>query len=384
MNMSEFSICLFSDTVYDINGVSKFLNDFSIISKEKNFCIITSTLKCSKFNMASNIINLKVLFKIKMPFYKELDLTFPQISCIKNEILKLSPNLIHISTPGPIGIVASYYSNKFQIPKAGIYHTDFPNYIYKNTNSKILKMLCISYLKWFYKDFKLLFVRSNEYKNILVKELGFDENKIVYLKAGIDISKYSKDYRDINIWNKYNLNNNHFKLLYVGRVSKEKNISNLIEIFKLINKKDKNIDLVLVGSGEYLEKQNDYKKYNIFFLGQIFGEELSKIYASSDTFVFPSTTDTLGQVVLEALSSGLPCIVTDKGGPKEFVNEANAGFSLDLDDIHKWIKTIELLKKDLILREELSNNATKFMQNMDIKKSFEDFWQKNNSCVYPL
>lgn len=377
MNMSEFSICLFSDTIFDVNGVSKFLNDFSKISENKKFTIVTSTKKSSKTCMANNIINSKVLFKIKMPFYNELDLTFPHIKGIKKHILDISPNLIHISTPGPIGIVASYYSNKFKIPKAGIYHTDFPQYIYKNTNSKILKKICTIYLKWFYKDFELLFVRSLEYKNILINELKIEEKKIQYLKAGIDTKNYSKSLYDKYVWTNHSLNNNHFKLLYVGRVTKEKNIQNLIDIFKKVNALDKKIDLVLIGNGEYLKNKNEYKKYNIFFIGQKFDKELSKFYASSDAFIFPSTTDTLGQVVLEAMASGLSCIVSNEGGPKEFISKAKSGFALDINDLNSWVNTILLLKKDSILKDKLSNNASSFMKEMDIEKSFEDFWQKN-------
>ena len=91
---------------------------------------------------------------------------------------------------------------------------------------------------------------------------------------------------------------------------------------------------------------------------------------------YHSTTDTLGQVVMEAMASGLPVIVTNKGGPKEFINE-KIGYVLDINDKKSWKKTIKLLSKDEYILKEKSINAINFMKDNSILKSFEDFWNKN-------
>lgn len=375
--MNNPKVVLFSDTVYDLNGVSRFLNDFANIGEKSDFSIITSTKK-SAFSQKRTIHNLRPCFRLSMPFYKELDLVFPNPFKMAKVLKQLSPNLIHISTPGPVGLVGLILAKIYKIPTAGIYHTDFPEYIYKNTNSKLFKYISKSYLRVFYRSFEAIFVRSDEYKNIVIKDLKIDESKIFILKAGIDTRKFSLSFKDEHIWSSYRIKTNTLKFLYVGRVSKEKNINFLIELFKKISLMGLNIDLIVVGNGEYLKYKDELKKYNINFLGAKRTDELAKIYASSDVFIFPSTTDTLGQVVLEAMCSGLPVIVTNEGGPKGFVTLSNSGVVLDIKNEKVWLDTIVKLYKDENLRKMYSQNAKSFMLDNDIKNSFEDFCSKNS------
>ncbi len=375
--MKKPKIVLFSDTVYDLNGVSRFLNDFANMSEKSNFSIITSTKK-SAFSQKRSIYNIKPYFKISMPFYKELDLVFPNPFKMAKTLKQLSPNLIHISTPGPIGLVGSFLAKIYKIPKAGIYHTDFPEYIYKNTNSKIFREISKRYLRFFYRNFEAIFVRSDEYKNIVIKDLKIDDSKVFTLKAGIDTKKFSSSFRNENIWCNYRIKTNSLKFLYVGRVTKEKNIGFLIDLFKEISLLKKSIDLIVVGNGEFLKYKDELKKYNINFLGAKQAEELSTIYASCDVFIFPSTTDTLGQVVLEAMCSGLSVMVTNKGGPKGFVSFSKSGIVLDIKNKKEWIDSIIKLSEDKNLQNIYSQNAKSFMLKNDIKNSFEDFFMKNS------
>ncbi|RXJ80993.1 glycosyltransferase [Arcobacter sp. F2176] len=373
--MNNVNIVLFSDTVYDLNGVSRFLNDFANISKDE-FKIITSTRK-NAFSQKKSIYNVKPFFKMSMPFYKELDLVFPNPFKMAKLLKKLSPNLVHISTPGPVGIIGSILARFYKIPKAGIYHTDFPAYIYKNTNSKIFRYISKCYLRFFYSNFEAIFVRTQEYKSIVMNDLKIDASKIFILKSGINTKSFSSSFRDINIWNDYKIRINSMKFLYVGRATKEKNIEFLIELFKKVYSIKLNIDLIIVGNGHFLKYKKELKKFNIHFLGIKFEEELSSIYASSDVFIFPSTTDTLGQVVMEGMSSALPVIVTNKGGPKELVKASNSGFILDIKDEKEWINTIEILYESKNLYKKYSQNSVTFMKDKDIENSFKDFCDKN-------
>ena len=105
--MKKIKICLISDTIYDVNGVSRFIQDITKESKKQNkiFYVIGSTKKVH-YEDIPNIINIKPIFTIKMPFYKSLDLVFPNFFKIKSQILKLKPDLLHISTPGTVGLCA--------------------------------------------------------------------------------------------------------------------------------------------------------------------------------------------------------------------------------------------------------------------------------------
>lgn len=373
--MKDIKVCLASDTIYDLNGVSRFIQDFSkvAIKENKEFYVIGSTLKSCDEEI-SNIFNIKPLFKIKMPFYNSLDLVFPNFLKIHKKIKELKPSLMHISTPGFVGLAALISCKILKIPIVGIYHTDFPSYLYQNTKSKIVLFITKTFLKFFYASFRKLFSRTNEYKKILIDELNFKSEDLLTLIPGIDLTKFNKSYNDETIWEELNLKNNNLKVLYVGRVSVEKSVDKLIEFWKEAN--FKNIDLCLAGDLEFNVNKEYLKTYNIHFLGRVKGEKLSKLYASSSLFLFPSTTDTLGQVVMEALASGVPVIVSNKGGPKEFVSE-KFGYVFDIENMEKWKKTIDFLNENPNALQDKSLSAIEFMKGNSITSSFKDFWNKN-------
>lgn len=378
--MKDISICLVSDTVYDINGVSRFIQDFSkeAISYDKEFHVITSTKK-THYESLDNILNIKPFFVMKMPFYKSLDLVMPNFFKIKRKIEELNPDLLHISTPGTVGLCALISAKLLKIPVVGIYHTDFPAYMYKNTNSFFVKWGTIKFLKLFYSGYKAIFLRSLEYAKTIKNELEFRDEELHVLKAGINIKSFDKKYRDLNIWDEYEIEKNKFKFLYVGRISVEKNVDKLIKIWQ--KEKFYNCELILVGDLEIdsLDK-SELKKDNIHLIGRKQQKSLSKIYASSDCFIFPSTTDTLGQVVMEAMSSALPVIVTNKGGPKTFVNK-ECGYILDINSIEDISKTIKDISQDKALHKRKKESAYSFMREKSISHCFLDFWEINRKIL---
>ncbi|QDF30321.1 glycosyltransferase, family 1 [Halarcobacter anaerophilus] len=368
-----------SDTVFDINGVSRFIQDFSkqALKFEKDFVVLTSTKKVPEEEF-ENIININPIFRMKMPFYKSLDLVFPNFFKIKEEIKRLNPDLLHISTPGTVGLSALICAKLLKIPVVGIYHTDFPAYLYKNTKKSFVKKGTIKFLKFFYSPYKALFCRSEEYFKTLKEQLNFEDEELYLLKAGIDIKSFDSSFKDNSIWEKYKVDKSRFKVLYVGRVSLEKNVHKLLAFWQKAELK--NSQLILVGDKELKEQISDP---TITYLGKRRGEELSKIYASSDCFIFPSTTDTLGQVVMEALSSGLPAIVTNKGGPKTFVTE-KFGYILDINSFDEVKKALEELSKKDEKYYQKSKKAYEYMRDKSISHSFLDFWQKNEEILSRL
>ena len=135
-------------------------------------------------------------------------------------------------------------------------------------------------------------------------------------------------------------------------------------------------ELIVIGDGPYRdEMQHELRGAGARFLGFRHGEELSRLYASGDVFVFPSTTDTLGQVVMESQGSGLPVVVSDQGGPKEVVEHGRTGFVLPVDDEGPWVETLERLVTDGALRTGMGAAAHESMRQYGLEHSFEHFWQ---------
>jgi len=185
MNNKDIKICLFTDTFCDANGVSRFLQDMAkeSLSSKVELNIITSTVKnyCPKLD---NVFILKPFFRIKMPFYKELDLVFPPIRQMVKKVKELQPDVIHISTPGFIGIIGTLIALKYKIPVIGTYHTDFPMYIYSNTRLKLAKNITTLFMKLFYKKFTALVTRSQEYIEVINQDICIKKEKIFFCNRG--------------------------------------------------------------------------------------------------------------------------------------------------------------------------------------------------------
>jgi glycosyltransferase involved in cell wall biosynthesis len=265
---------------------------------------------------------------------------------VYKKIKEIAPTHIHIGTEGPIGLAARVYCKLNKIPYTTGYHTKFPDYLWKL--ARIPHFLTYTYLKIFHNDSKAILVPSESCKKELNKK-GF--NNVVVWTRGVAQNLISqKDFKE----------NKSPKIIYVGRVSKEKNLEVLCEL------QDK-FEITIVGEGPMLNRLNErYPKIN--FTGYRFGSDLADIYKEHDVFCFPSKTDTFGIVMIEALANGLPIAAFRVTGPIDIVEEGRTGFlgdnleenirkclTLDRKKIAKsikdqwsWKKCIEILHHHLL------------------------------------
>ncbi|MEA3419755.1 MAG: glycosyltransferase [Campylobacterota bacterium] len=368
-------IVLFTDTIGDLNGVSRFLQDMAEIALRKNddLQIVTSTNKY--YPATDNIHNFPPRFHFPMPFYNELDIAFPPRAMLEEFVIHNMPDLIHISTPGPVGMAGRKIAMKLDIPILGTYHTDFPAYIWDNTGSRLLKRVTDRWMNHFYSPFVHVFSRSKIYGKIMQEDIAISSDKISYIRPGTNLERFSPLHTNKKIWNVYGLNDETLKVLYVGRVTIEKNVPFLLDIWRILQRSNPelNAELIVVGEGKCKKDVLEMKSMGVHYLGPVIGDKLSLLYASSDLFVFPSLTDTLGQVVMESSASALPVIVSTTGGPKSLINlSPKSGYALDINS-EVWVEHIRLLCEDGKQRESLGRSAQEHMQNYPIENSYEDF-----------
>ena len=170
--------------------------------------------------------------------------------------------------------------------------------------------------------------------------------------------------------------------MYAGRVSSEKNLPVLVEAFKTICEKRKDVALIIAGDGPYLSAMKDaLAGCPAYFLGQLDDEKLSTAYASCDLFAFPSKTDTLGQAVMEAQASGLPAIVTSDGGPKEIVADDETGIVLSRADAPDFVAAIEALLDNESTRRSMSAASVVRSRRFSLDRSFGAFWEAHLELV---
>jgi glycosyltransferase involved in cell wall biosynthesis len=163
------------------------------------------------------------------------------------------------------------------------------------------------------------------------------------------------------------------RLLYVGRISKEKDLDVLAAAYRQLRDENLPVQLYLVGNGPYIGALQELMP-DAIFTGYLAGEELATAYASADVFVFPSTTDTFGNVIIEAQASGLPVIVSTVGGPKELVEPGVNGFvtkALDAQALADAVRAIVVAPE---LRAEMSRRARESVADRSWPAAFEKFW----------
>lgn len=379
-------VALFTDTLGDVNGVSRFIQNVAHQANAtgRDLQVITST----SFQTPAwdNISNFAPIHSTRMPGYEHLELALPPALKMLRHIKRHRPDVIHISTPGPVGCVGYLAARRHGIPMLGVYHTDFPAYVDHLFDDHAFTWLTSAYMRAFYRPFRRVFTRSADYAAALSR-LGIAGDRIIRLMPGIETARFGPEYRDDSVWDRIAAANPALRglpgagvrALYVGRVSVEKNLPMLAQVWKEVERRCASAglraDLVIVGDGPYRRQmEEELRGRRAHFLGFRHGDELSAIYASSDVFVFPSTTDTLGQVVMESQASGLPVLVTDQGGPKEVVDPGVTGFVLDARNIARWVETIVRLACDDSGRKAMGEQAAAAMRHYDIARSFEHFW----------
>jgi glycosyltransferase involved in cell wall biosynthesis len=231
-------------------------------------------------------------------------------------------------------------------------------------------------MHWFYGQLDTVFVNSEEYRQSWIKR-GFDPAKLKIFPRGLDTNLFSPARREPAFWEKFGATNAQVRLLYVGRISKEKDLDVLADAYRRLRGEDLPVQLFVVGHGPYSEAFAEAVP-EAFFTGYLTGKELATAYASADIFVFPSTTDTFGNVIIEAQASGVPVVVSDSGGPKELVEDKTNGLITKSHDVDDFTDAIRTLVVDCELRERMGNRARESVIDRTWPAAFRKFWSITN------
>ena len=377
---SPIKVGLFTDTLDETNGVTRFLRDMSAHAA-RNACSLTiHTCNESPKHALPNRKNFIPMLSREMPYYKGLPLNLPPLLEILEWADREQFDAIHVSTPGPMGICGWIVSKMLHVPLLGTYHTDFPAYIQEYTRDHRATHVAATYMTWLCGQMQTVFTRSRGYVHAL-RGLGVPNEKLRTLLPGVDTEKFHPRHRDEILWVRRGISEKH-RLLCCGRVSIEKNLPMLSAAFRELCSIRDDVALVIAGEGPYQATMTaELHGLPVYFLGNLGDDALSPIYASADLLVFPSRTDTLGQVVMEAQASGLPAVVSNEGGPMETVEDGVTGMVLPAVNPSLWAKAIDALLDDPGRRLLMSAAATPRMARYSLAKTFESFWGAHLAAV---
>jgi glycosyltransferase involved in cell wall biosynthesis len=362
----------FTDTLEDVNGVSTTIKKMAAEARDAgdDLVVVTSRREITLDNLP--IKNFRPIGEFELPEYELQKLSFPPILEMLDYIQRENFSEIIISTPGPIGLTGLLAGKMLNLETSGIYHTDFPQYIRILTEDSFLESLAWKYMRWFYDQLDTIFVNSEQYRRSWI-ERGIDPAKLRILPRGLDTELFNPARSEGDFWKRFGSDGDGVRLLFVGRVSKEKDLDILVQAFRNLRAENLPVELSIVGHGPYSAALAEILP-EACYTGYLSGADLAAAYASSDIFVFPSTTDTFGNVILEAQAAGLPVIVSDVGGPRELVTHEMTGLVTKARDMTDFTAAVRRLVTDEALRNEMSTAARRAVEDRSWPGAFRRFW----------
>lgn len=286
------------------------------------------------------------------------------MSELKEEIDNFSPDVVHIATPSLLGNFALKYATQQGLPVMSIYHTHFISYIdyyLKHTPfliNKVKQMMAESH-KVFYNQCDQVYVPSITMKDELI-DMGVDTYRMKLWQRGIDTRLFSPRHK--KSLHSITGNDNPI-ILFASRLVWEKNLETLFEIYTIMQDRHPEVNFIIAGDG-VARKACETKMPNAVFTGKVDHKTLSVLYASSTLFLFPSVSEAYGNVVLEAMASGLPCVIADGGGSKDFIEQGINGFKCEPYNAGCYVERIELLLKSKSLREQFIEGALQYSSRL--------------------
>jgi glycosyltransferase involved in cell wall biosynthesis len=346
----------FTDTFTDVNGVSNTIRRVAQLAKgmESPATIITCLSDPPAVDLP--LKNFPPLGEMELPEYRSQKISFPPFLEIVRWVEEQGFREIIISTPGPMGLVGLAAAKLLRLRAVGIYHTHFPEYVTQLTGDPAIGAVTGRYMKWFYGQLDQIQVPSEAAREHLI-ENGYAADRLTVVGRGVDTEMFHPGKRSESFWRRYGLDG-RFKFLYVGRVSREKNIEFLLDAFAHLRARRSDAELVVVGDGPLLEELVRHRREDgVHYIGALRGEALSTAYASCEAFVFPSLTDTYGNVVLEAHASGLPAVVLHGAGPGEIVRRHGSGIVVAEENVEWFAEAMAELAGDARRRAALRRAA---------------------------
>jgi glycosyltransferase involved in cell wall biosynthesis/predicted metal-dependent phosphoesterase TrpH len=289
--------------------------------------------------------------ELEVPFYAGMSLGVPGLPDLVEALAEGRYDAVHVTAPGPSGVAATLLNRIVGTPLIASYHTELATYAGLRSGNGGLESVAQAALSAFYGAPSLVLSPSPAADSSLLA-LGVDAARLGRWERGVDVSRFNpgkasrEDYPG------------EVKVLYAGRLSREKGVDLLAESFLRARAADPRLHLLLAGGGPEEGELRSRLGEHATFLGWLDGEDLARAYASADLFLFCSTTDTYGQVVLEAGASGLPVVAVAEGGPASLVENRHTGMLCRPDADHIAGTVLQLAASPL-LRRHLGASAVR-------------------------
>jgi len=307
---------------------------------------------------------------IPVPNYPGLRFGLPRPGRLKSLFRDSSPDVVHVATEGPLGISALRSARKLGIPVTSTFHTNFQDYC-AEYGFKFLEKRAIGFLRWFHNACALTTVPDPQ----LIERLeGYGIERLKMLGRGADTKLFCPSRRDEDLRREWGVGPDDPVAIYVGRAAAEKDIPLALEAWDQAKSECPRMKMVVVGDGPVLKKLR--KKWpDVIFAGMRYDEDLARHYASADLFLFASTSETFGNVVIEAMSSGLLVLTYDYAAGQQFIRTGANGHLVAFDDSSAFKAAAERILADRDGWSDVRRAARETAETYPWQKTIDRFEQ---------
>ncbi len=380
-------VAYFPDSFLEVDGVAMTSRKLIGYAKKNGYPFLCIHAGNKTENTKDGLIEYLSLKRSPVAFPMDDKLKYDPLfqrhtNLVLKKIMEFQPDVFHITGLNDVSIMGAYLAWKLKMPLVGSWHTNLHEFaarrltrmfgflpdttVDKITGFAERKILDGAIL--YYKMPKLILAPNQELVEILAKGTNREAR---LMGRGVDTENFSPQKRTVS--------DGTIRFGFVGRLRAEKNVRLLAKLEKeLLKKTNKKFEFLIVGDGNELEWLKKNMKTAVF-TGFIEGEKLSEAYANMDIFVFPSETDTFGNVIQEANASGVPSLVTDQGGPKFVTQHKKTGFVCkNLNDFVKY--SLELMdnREELLKMKEASR---KFAVSRSWDSVFDSVYDTYKECI---
>ncbi|MNK33070.1 GDP-mannose-dependent alpha-mannosyltransferase [compost metagenome] len=301
-----------------------------------------------------------------LPRYPGLRFGLPAPKRLARQWQQQRPDAIYIATEGPLGWSALRTARRLGIPVASGFHTRFDEYL-PDYGVAWLQAAALRWMRRFHNQADATLVPTQELQQFL-GEQGFDRVRL--LARAVDSSQFEPQRRDPALREEWGIDGNGFAAIYVGRIAPEKNLGLAVKAFRRLQQIRPKARFIWVGDGPSREKLA-HENPDFIFCGVQRGDALARHFASGDLFLFPSRSETFGNVTLEAMASGVATVAFDYGAAREYLRTDENGMAVNDDS--GFVAAALQLAGDDVLRARLGRNAATAMKRLHPQQVVAEF-----------
>jgi len=374
-------VALFADTFHEVNGAARTCREWHSFARRRQIPLFCARWGPSRGLIEEGSVRTLELVRSHWAFPVDTDLRFDpwlmrQVEPIQEEIAKFRPDYIHVTSPGDLGIVGAILAARLHTPLAASWHTNLHEFAARRVARMLewaphglgasaahrVENFVMDRVCWFFARSSVIFAPNPELAGLLRRRTG---KPVFPMGRGIDTELFHPSRRTRT--------GDELVVGYVGRLTPEKNLRLLARVEAALHDAGlPDARFQITGAGgerSWLERNLS----RATFTGVLTGEGLASAYADMDIFAFPSRTDTFGNVVQEALASGVPAVVTDAGGPRFIVRDGETGFVAASD--REFCDCVVALARDRSLRQRMTVAARRQVENQSWDWVFDEVYE---------